>query len=364
MGDSALNQRDSAITGATAPKPGASIGALSLLAAAAFVIGALSILAANWARFSDLVQLLAVLAVFNATLLTAGFLLQRGAHLTGHACALAAAAMSGGAMILIGQSFNIQGALEGLLFLWLLSAGVVTVALGSGPALAFTLALIGGWMTVRLNMEPWQIGILTPPERGRPLADPGFWLALWLGAGAGALAWRWRAGVAWHAAMILFWVWVTAGLADLASGEAQIFISAETSRIGLWLVICSLAAGALAFVLRQRGMWGAPGALGYAAAAALTGAFQFAAGLGGPALYYAFAAFLAGAAGLILLGGAARHRWLMILGVIAFLGGSAFLYLRYEGSLLYAGAVLMAAAAFLIGLIWLSARLTRGGEGA
>lgn len=347
----------------TASKAGAPVGALSLLAAAAFVIGALSILAANWARFSDLVQLLAILAVFNATLLAAGFLLQRGAHLTGHACALAAAAMSGGAMILIGQSFNIQGALEGLLFLWLLSAGAVAAALRSGPALALTLALIGGWMMTRLNMEPWQVGILPPPERGHPLTDPGFWLALWLGAGAGALAWRWRAGVAWHAAMILFWVWVTAGLADLASGESQLVMSAETSRIGLGLMICGLAAGALAFTLRRRGVWGAPAALGYAAAAALTGAFQFAAELGDPALYYAFAAYLAGATALILLGGAARHRWLMTLGVIAFLGGSAFLYLRYEGSLLYAGAVLMAAAAFLAGLIWLSTRLTRGEEG-
>ncbi len=364
MDETALTQRESAATSGAAPRSAAPVGALSLLAAGAFVLGALSVIAANWARFSDLVQLLTIVAVFNITLLAAAWLLQRGAKLTGPAAALAAAAMSGGAMILIGQSFNMQGALEGLLFLWLLGAGAVAVALRSGPALALVLALIGAWMLARLNMEPWRIGLLPPPERGHPLADPGFWLAAWLGAGAAALTFRWRAGVAWHAAMILFWIWVMAGLADAAGGDGRLFLSAETSRIGLWLMICGLAAGALAFALRLRGAWGAPAALGYAAAAALLGAFQAPAELGDPALYYAFAAYLAGAAALILLGGAARHRWLMTLGVVAFLAASTFLYLRYEGSLLYAGAVLMAAAAFLSGLIWLSARLPRGRDGA
>jgi len=345
-----------------ATETAAPFGALSLMAAAAFIVGALSILAANWARMPDLVQFVAVLAVFNGALMTAGWLLRAGRDTLGHAAALAAAAMFGGALVLIGQSFNIQGAPEGLLFVWTIGAAMVAVALRSGPALGLAAALALAWMLVRLAAAPHEILLLPPPERGEPIADAGFWLTPLAAAGIAALAWRWRLAVAWHAVQLLAWAWIAVLVGDALSVDAD--GKASAARFGVALLMIASAAAAAGLALRARGAWGASAVAGYAVAVALAAGLFSASMAAAPGVYAAVGAHLVGAIGVVVAGAYLRHRWIMALGVAGFLAGVGYLYLSIGGSLLLAGLVLLVVAAGIGGLGWMLSRRNRTQRGA
>ena len=344
-----------------ARKAPAPFSTLSLLAAAAFIIGVLSVLAANWARLSDAAHFIIIIAVLNLTLLGAGWLHSRNHKVLGEAAALSAAAMFGGAMILIGQSFNIQGAPEGLLFVWLLGAAAIAVGLRAGPALAFSLGLVLVWMFVRLSSDPMSIAVLPPPTRGEPLSDPGFWAVAPVGAALAGLAWRWRFVTAWHAAQILLWAWLAilvGALAGLDDSENAL------SLFGFIIALAGAATACAGFMARAKGLWGAGTLAGYAVSAALAGAFAACAGVEGDAVYAAIGVYLLVSVGVVMAGAYLQHRWAMALGIAGFMTAAGVLYLRTGGSLLVAGMILLLTAAG-IGVLgwWLSRRGNqKGGE--
>jgi len=335
-------------------KPG--IGALSLLAAAAFIIGVLSLLAANWARLPDLGQFLLTLAVFNASLFAGVWMVQRGSRAIGHATLMASAAMFGGAMILIGQSFNIPGASEGLLFFWALGAVAIGYVLRSGPAFALGVGLFGIWLIVRaLIANVSDMALLPPAQNNSPLSDPMVWLAAPIIALFGAAAWLRRETTAWHGSVAVAWVWVVVicfSLTNALNGEDPTRLQA-----GVWIALLGATACGASLYARRLDRWGASGAAGYSAFAGLGGAL-LAAGQSG-AIYAGMAVVLALSAGVVALGARVQHRWLMATGVIAFLIAAATLYLRISGSLLAAGLVLLLAAAALNGLIAILSRQSK-----
>lgn len=260
-------------------------------------------------------------------------------------------------MILIGQSFNIQGAPEGLLFVWLLGAAAIAIALRAGPALTFSIGLVLVWMFIRLSSDPVSITFLPPQNRSEPLSDPGFWAVAPIGAALAGLAWRWRFATAWHAAQILLWAW----LAILVG--AAVGLDDSDNALSLFGLIIA-AAGALTagagFAGSARELWAAGAMAGYAVAAALAGAFAACAGVEGDAVYAAIGVYLLVSVGVVMAGAYLHHRWVMALGIAGFLAAAGFLYLRTGGSLLVAGVILLLTAAGIGVLGWWLSR--RGGQ--
>ncbi|GEM_PF-7054799 len=328
---------------------------LSLLAACAFVLGALSLIGANWDRLGDFWQFLCIAAVFNLTLAAAAQLLSRGYSAGGHAAAMAAAAMFGGALILIGQTFSIAGAPEGLLFWWSLGAAAVAIALRSPPALAFAAALVFVWFALRMPADRDEV-MLLPGLRDLGALDPLLWLAAAGLAGHAALARRWRKHAPWHVAWLGMWLWLGVLAFLLAEPEEALGLAA----IGSMLSIIGGLACALFLAARARGAWGAGAASGYAFGAAAAGVLLTAASAadtGGA--HAAFGLCLILSAGGVAGGARLRHRGIVALSIIAFLISAAAIYILIGGSLIAGGVILLFASALIGGLTFLMSRRAR-----
>ncbi|MHA1179666.1 MAG: DUF2157 domain-containing protein [Alphaproteobacteria bacterium] len=165
--------------------------ALAIIGAVLIGFAAMSFIAANWDEMSRLARLALIFASLGTAYGIAGILFERGYPAFAHAAILAGVALFGAGIMLIAQMFHIDGHPPDAVLTWALGALGAGVVLGSNPALALAMLLMGlwsGWEMVESGVVHWPF------------------LLGW-GAVTAAFLWRWWVpGLHFAAVVLSIWI--------------------------------------------------------------------------------------------------------------------------------------------------------------
>ncbi|MGX6647164.1 DUF2157 domain-containing protein [Maricaulaceae bacterium MS644] len=377
-------------------------GAAAILGAVLLSFAAISFVAANWDAIPRMVRFALLLVALWASFAGSGAAFVRNNRVAGHALAVLGAALFGAAIALTAQTFNMSAFRNTGILIWTAGALVTAVIIPSRPVLILA-ALLGAF---------W-----AGSEAMNPLAPGQIWgyAPVWL-VTAG-LAWRLKSAITLHLLGLALLVWAGHLIMETTGGAfsdqsraavyaliigalAMVFAALRDREVfGAGVLASWLGAGALAagFVVQNPDLAGdtLPGALYWTLTGAglvtlvlaasirtvrgglaLGAAIAFIAGglaaAALPAIYVqapdggaffveiaAGAAIYAAAVALILIGARPGHRAAGVLGVIAFIAETLYVYGALFGGLLSTSVFFAAGGLLLLAVSVLISRVAR-----
>ena len=228
---------------------------LAILAAVLIGFAVMSFVAANWQDMSRLARLAVIFTGLWASLGIAAGLKQAGNGGFAHAALLAAVAIYGAGIMLIAQTYQMDGHPPDAVWLWGLGALAAGVLTRSNPVLAVALVVFVVWH--------WS-------ERLDTWGDVHWaFLPAWAGTAAGFAMTRWRPGLHLVSLALASWIIEYGYVLDAGAARGHLIVTL----IGLSLVATSILAGPA--IDRWRQVSGAMMVYGFAIAFAGATALQF-----------------------------------------------------------------------------------------
>ncbi|MEL7490213.1 MAG: DUF2157 domain-containing protein [Pseudomonadota bacterium] len=319
---------------------GGSSPILAVLAMAAFIVGVLAVVAANWSNLGGYARLALAFGALGAAIMTSGALSKRGSVLPASLSALLGAALFGAGIITIGQLYHSGASTSSFYSAWAIGAGAIAALLGSSLAAAFAAALGIVWtLTHAGDAAPVFVD-------GVKLSAPLWAPVLWAGLGALAVARRSLGLVHVIAIGVVFWVSMI--LADWYEVRSSVYFSLFLAIF--WGGVAAAAEG----VVRATNLWATRTIAGWAAWTA-SGALVSAAAFERvkPVFFTELdlaTISLAIFSALTAYGAAPGRRWLRGAGVAGFIA-TALIFFTLADSLMTAGVTLIIFSIALAGLI-------------
>lgn len=198
---------------------------LATLAAVLIGFAAMSFVAANWHEMSKLARLAVIFAGLWSSLAVAGVLLQAGRGGFAHASLLAAVAIYGAGIMLIAQTYQMDGHPPNAVWLWGLGALAAGLLTRSNPVLAVSLVVFVVWHWME-QFDSWK--------------DVHWaFLPAWAGVAAGFAMTRWRPGLHLLSLALMSWVIEYGYIFDAEAVQGHLIVTL----VGLGLVAISILAG-------------------------------------------------------------------------------------------------------------------------